>query len=138
MLFKRITSNRDPRDTVYSEIKKEFRPYFNKAGQGLKSTVDRHPKFLFAMMVINIVLSAILCLTVFRPVPVSEKTTKFNVAAPAANGFDQILQASAALRQTLRLKKQLDSLTRKNVLTHADSALLWSDLGQLQQLKPFK
>ena len=30
-MCKRLHSNRDPRDTVYSELKKEFSPYFGKA-----------------------------------------------------------------------------------------------------------
>jgi len=137
-MFKKITSNRDPRDTVYSEIKKEFRPYFNKAGQGLKGTAERYPKFLFAMMVINIMLSIILCLTVFRPKGEPKKVPLIHQVTPVSTGFDQIMQAGAALRQTILLKKQVDSISKKKSLTKTDSAVLLKDLDSLQYIStPF-
>jgi len=134
MLFKKITSDRDPRDTVVREIRKEFAPYFHSAGQGLKNYAARYPKFLFAMMVINISLSIILCLTCYRP----KKEQPVKIVAPVARGFDQLLKATAALRLTISLKKQVDSLMHKKVLTGPDSAALWSDIGKLQQIEPIK
>jgi hypothetical protein len=65
-MFKKIRSDRDPRDTVLSELRKEFRPYFEKAGNGLEGVARKYPKFLFVMMVSGIILSIILCFTVFR------------------------------------------------------------------------
>ena len=65
-MFRKLHSNRDPRDTLLSEINKEFRPYIRKAGTGLKSIINSHPRFLFTMMVAGIVLSAVLSFTVFR------------------------------------------------------------------------
>jgi len=138
MIFKKITSNRDLGDTVYSEIKKEFRPYFTTAGQSVKRTANKYPKFLFAMMVINIVLSIILCLPLYRAKKETEKAPKLTIAAPVSTGFDRIMLAGAALQQTIRLKKQVDSLMQKSSLTKADSATLWSDLGQLQQINQIK
>jgi hypothetical protein len=133
-MFKKIHSDRDPRDTVISEVKKEFRPYFNKAGQGLKGAAERYPKFLFWMMVINITLSAILCFTVFRHREPAKNEQPLKVAAPVTDGFDRILQAGTALRQTIRLKKQVDSLSKKKTLTRADSAALLKDLDSLQHI----
>ena len=133
-MFKKITSNRDPRDTVLSEIKKEFRPYINNAGGSLKRLADHYPKFLFVMMVINIVLSAILCFTVLRHKEEPKKTKASIVPNPIANGFEQITEASAALKETIRLKKAVDSITHKRILTKADSTQLGKDLDSLQEI----
>ena len=133
-MFRKIHSNRDPRDTVFREIKKEFRPYFDKAGRGLKKTADRYPKFLFWMMVINITMSAILCFTVFRHREPTKNAQPLKVAAPITDGFDRIISAGAALRETIRLKKQVDSLSKKSGLTQADSAALLKDLDSLQHI----
>ena len=133
-MFKKIHSDRDPRDTVISEIRKEFRPYFDKAGQGLKGAARRYPKFLFWMMVINISLSAILCFTVFRHREAPKANAPVKIASPVSGGFDRIMQAGAALRQTIRLKKRVDSITRKKTLSPADSAALFKDLDSLQHI----
>jgi len=129
MLFKKITSNRDPGDTVLRAVKNEFNPYFQKAGKGMASYAKRYPKFLFVMMIINIALSIVLCLTVFRPI---QRPVKIVLPAP---GFDRILQAGAALSRTIQLKQQVDSLSHKNRLSAADSDRLDSDLSKLQRIK---
>ncbi len=134
-MFKKITSNRDPRDTVYSEIKKEFKPYFTKAGTGLKRTAERYPKFLFSMMVINICLSIILCFTVMRHKNVPEKKSPAHISNPVSGGFDRIMQAGAALKETIHLKKEVDSITRQHTLSKADSATLLQDLDSLQHIR---
>jgi len=134
-MFKKIHSNRDPRDTVFREIKKEFLPYFDKAGQAVKSTADRYPKFLFWMMVINISLSVILVMTVFRPKGEPKKAPSLKVAGPMTGGFDQIMRVGDALRATINLKKQVDSLTRQKILSKADSAILLKDLDSLQHIR---
>ena len=56
-----------------------------------------------------------------------------------SDGFDQISTTAAAIRQTIRLKQTIDSLTAKKNLSKRDSALLDSDLIKLEQLnKPSK
>src|ERR1700709_2471955 len=107
-MFKKITSDRDPKDTVFSEIKKEFRPYFNKAGTFLKRCAERYPVFLFWMMVINITLSIILVCTVYHPKPEAKKPIA--KISPIADGIDQIMVVSIRLKLTIALKKQVDSL----------------------------
>lgn len=134
-MFKKITSDRDPRDTVLSEIKKEFRPWFTKAGMGLKKTAERYPKFLFCMMVINMCLSIILCFTVMRHKEVPKKQVAAPVVNPVSGGLDRIMQAGAALKATIRLKKQIDSITRQHTLSKADSATLLKDLDSLQHIR---
>ena len=135
-MFKKIRSNRDPRDTVLTELRREFGPHFGNAKTKLRSVANNHPRFLFWMMVVNISLSAILCFTVFRHKELPVKTAPIRLSASVANGFDKIIQAGAALRITIALKKQVDSLTKKKTLSSADSATLLKDLDSLNHIKP--
>jgi hypothetical protein len=133
-MFRKIHSNRDPRDTLYSEIKKEFRPYVNKAGGGLKSIADRYPKFLFWMMVINITLSVVLSFTVFRhkDKKAAANTRPALLVNPVNSGFDEILRTGAELKSTILLKRKIDSLSAKKILSKTDSLALDSALDMLQ------
>lgn len=128
-MFKKIRSDRDPRDTVISELGKEFKPYVDQSSQTLRRLAKNYPRFLFCIMIINIVLSCILCFTVFRhkepPLPIK----------PIAPKFDNIISLSSALRKTIRLKQQVDSLSQKKKLSSADSAILIKDLDSLNHFK---
>jgi len=134
-MFRKIRSNRDPRDTVFTELKREFSPHFSKARTGLKSAADNHSRFLFWMMVINLSLSAVLSFTVLRhPADTSKKKTPVKILAPVSDGFGQAMQATRALSEMLHLKKAIDSLSGKNQLTAQDSATLEKALDRFQQL----
>ena len=131
-MFRKLHSNRDPRDTLLSELNKEFRPYIRKAGTGLKSIINSHPRFLFTMMVAGIVLSAVLSFTVFRqhapPKVVRQQPN------PVSAGFDQILRTGEKLKRSIALKRQIDSLTAKKQLSAADSLALEKALDTIQKL----
>ena len=133
-MFKKIHSNRDPRDTVFSELKKEFRPYIDGAGKRLKRAAERYPVFLFWLMVINISLSIVLVSTVFRR---KEEPAKKHAVelSPVSDGFDQLLAAGHRLKTVIALKKQVDSLVHKKQPNAADSAQLLRDLDSLQHLQ---
>jgi hypothetical protein len=131
-MFKKIHSDRDPQDTVYSELKKEFAVYFIKANSAGKRITGRYPNFFFGAMVLLMLASLVLSFTVFRvsEAPVAEK------AAPSLinSGFDQILQTGTALKETIQLKRQVDSLAAKKALSLPDSAALEKDLDRLKQI----
>jgi hypothetical protein len=133
-MFKRITSNRDPGDTLYSEIKKEFGVHFRKAGSGTKAFTERYPKLLFGLMIFCITMSIAVVFTLRkRPAPQPKITV-----SPVSDSFSQVLRLSAALKETLALKKQVDSITRKQTLDKSDSAILLKDLDRLQKInQPF-
>ena len=132
-MFRKLHSNRDPRDTLLSEINKEFRPYIHKAAKGLTGIVNSHPRFLFTMMVINIVLSVALSFTVFRQHAPPPKVVKPQ-ANPVRTGFDQIMRTGEKLKRTIGLKRQIDSLTAKKRLSAADSLALEKALDTIQKL----
>jgi len=134
-MFRKIRSNRDPRDTVWTELRREFGPHFGKAKTSLAANANNHSKFIFWMMVINIALSAILSFTVFRhPDDAPRKKQPVKILAPVSDGFSQAMQATQALSEMLHLKKAIDSLSGKQQLTAQDSVTLEKALDRFQQL----
>jgi len=134
-MFRKIRSNRDPRDTVLSELKREFNPYLSKAGGHLKASANRRSTFIFWIMVINILLSAVLSFTIFRHKVISAPNKKpVKILSPVSSGIDGIMATSRALSEMLRLKKAIDSLSGKKQLTAQDSVRLEQALDRFQQL----
>jgi hypothetical protein len=64
-----------------------------------------------------------------KKVPVLQKSD------PITTGFGQLLQTGEALRETISLKKQVDSLIARKHLSPADSVTLEKALDRLQKLK---
>nr|WP_183573787.1 hypothetical protein [Mucilaginibacter sp. X5P1] len=116
-------------------MKREFKPYVSKAGTGVKYLLSRHPKMVFSLMVISILLSAILAFTVFRQRPNNEHVQKpVRIAGPVSTGMDQLLATGEALQEMMRLKQAIDSLSAKKQLNSADSLALEKALDRFQQL----
>jgi len=133
-MFRKIHSNRDPRDTVWTELRREFGPRFGKAKTQLAASANNHSRFLFWMMVVNILLSAILSFTVFRHPVVPPVKKPVKVFAPIAGGVNDILQASYAISEMMRLRKAIDSLSAKKQMNARDSLTLERALDRFQQL----
>jgi hypothetical protein len=135
-MLKRIHSNRDAKDTLYAEVRKEFRPYFEKAGTCLAAFINRSPRWVFGFMIGLLMVSAVLTFTVFRhPAPVKTPVAKIPVH-PFNDGFSQIMRAGAQLKETIRLKKMVDSISAKKVLTVSDSTALYQALDSLRRIHP--
>lgn len=135
-MFKKLHSNRDPQDTVFAELKKEFAVYYGKAGDGVKKVALLYPKSCFGLMVFSLLVSLDLSFTVFRNYEPVKKVNALSKVIPSSvgNSFDKIMETGSALKEIIALKGHADSLlTRKN-LSHADSAALEADLDRLQQL----
>jgi hypothetical protein len=133
-MWKKIHSNRDPRDTLYSELQKEFSVYFGRAGHLGKSFLGRYPRFFFGGMVLLILVSMVLSFTLFRhPVPAPVEAQKKTIN-PVQDGFSQIMRATGKIRETLRLKHFVDSISAKKQLSSSDSTMLDSALNQLQRI----
>jgi len=134
-MWRKITSNRDPRDTIYSELKKEFSPYVGKANSFGRNIAARYPKLLFGFMVALMAVSLVLSFTVLRHrVPARTPVQAQKQSGPIQDGFAQIMVTAGEIRQTLSLKHLVDSITAKKQLNQADSILLDSALSQLQRL----
>jgi hypothetical protein len=129
-MFKKIHSKRDASDTLYSEIKKEFGGYFSKAGSGIITFTGRYPKFLFGLMVICICFSIAVVFSLRkRAAPPSRITV-----SPVSDGISQVLGLGAALKETIALKRQVDSLDHQKTWDKNDSATLLTDLNRLNQI----
>jgi hypothetical protein len=135
-MWKKIRSNRSPEDTVYSEIRKEFSPYFERAGTSLSRFLQKSPKGIFGLMVVLMAVSLVLTFTVFRHP--EQKAVPVNKIAvhPLQDGFDEILRAGAQLKETIRLKKTVDSISAKKRLSAGDSISLVQALDSLQKIHP--
>jgi hypothetical protein len=133
-MWKKIHSNRDPRDTVFSELRKEFSVYFGAAGAFGKSFLNRYPKFFFGTMVSLMAASFILSFTLFRHPNVVAVKIQLAKVNPVQDGFSEIMQATGKIRTTLRLKHLVDSISTKKQLSGADSVVLDSALSQLQRI----
>ena len=131
-MWRKIHSNRDPRDTLYSEIRKEFSGYFLIAGNGGKRIFKAYPKFFFGCMIVFMSVSLILSFTVFRnhETPAVIPVKKVN---PVEDGFSQIMQATGNIRETLHLKQLVDSLSSKKQLSPTDSVQLDTALDRLSK-----
>jgi hypothetical protein len=133
-MWRKIHSNRDPRDTLYSELQKEFRPWFLAARRSALSLLASRPRFFFYTMVSLLLASAVLSFTVFRhreePVHVAVKKP----VNPVTDGFSRIIAATGRLKETLDLRHVVDSLSRKNTLSAQDSLVLDSALNRLRQI----
>jgi hypothetical protein len=136
-MFKKMHSNRDPRDTLYSELKKEFSVYVDKGNIVFKSLVCGYPRFVFGLMITLLIASLILAVALHHTMMPEEKgaRTSKNVAPTVNEGFDNIMAAGVALKQTIRLRRQVDSITAGKALTKVDSLTLLRDLDSLQHIR---
>ncbi|QKJ28374.1 hypothetical protein HQ865_00885 [Mucilaginibacter mali] len=134
-MFRKIHSNRDPRDTLYRELKKEFSVYADKGGRFGKQLAGKYPRFLFGLMSVLLIVSAVLAVALRHQIVPPEKAKVKPRTEMLNSGFDLILAAGTALGQTIRLRRQVDSITAKKVLTQADSLTLVRDLDSLQHIR---
>ncbi|WP_158829082.1 hypothetical protein [Mucilaginibacter lacusdianchii] len=132
-MWKRIHSNRDPKDTLQRELRREFGRYFGAAGTGLKALVSKKPKWTFAFMAVLLALSAVLSFT--RPRPPAGRGQQAARAVEVSDGFRQLMHTTARLRKTIELKGLIDSLAKKPRLTGADSVRLNRALDSLAALQ---
>jgi hypothetical protein len=137
-MFKRIHSNRDPNATLWKELHREFRNYFEKAAHSFGKICVSYPKVLLGLMILLLFGSAILSFTIFRRPAARVKSKVVLAKQPVKtidDGFSQIMSSGIALRHTLDLKKNVEAILAKGRLTHSDSITLESTLDSLQHLQ---
>ena len=136
-MFRKIHSNRDPRDTLYSELKKEFSVYFEKCGGIGRRILRNYPKVVFGVMIFLLSTSIVTAIAFHKIFfqPGKEKKPPHPMVKPLDNGFDQIIAAGTALNTTIHLRRQVDSITAKKVLSKTDSITLVRDLDSLQHIR---
>lgn len=148
-MFKKIRSNRDPKHTIFSELRNEFGAYYRIEALRFKILMRKYPKQAFAIMVILMTLSVVLSFTLLdHKIPASidhpqlktEKKTSGNQASIQNNfpqvdqSFNSVLQLGANLKATYSIKKEIDSIMAKPSLTKLDSISLEKALDKLQHI----
>ncbi|CDT00908.1 conserved hypothetical protein [Sphingobacterium sp. PM2-P1-29] len=121
-MFRKITSNRNPKNTIWSEIHNEFSRYTNKLGNFLQFILGRYPNAIFCFMIAVIVIS--LAWVFFaRKEPV--KKQNLNVADnPISNSMGQIFGSISDLKEIIELQAIMDVLSKKEKLEVQDSLIL--------------
>src|SRR5882757_6236406 len=120
-MWRRIHSNRDPRDTLFSELRKEFGASFTRISSAGKAALGLYPRLFFGVMLLLLLASAVLSFTLFRHPAGSVAKIQVHRENPVAVGFGQILLTAAKIRETLQLKHLVDSISAKKQLSPADS-----------------
>ncbi|RZJ23696.1 MAG: hypothetical protein EON51_02110 [Acinetobacter sp.] len=140
-MFKKIHSNRNPRDTIYSEIKKEYFVYFEKGGVFFLNVFAKYPKQIYVAMVALIIISLLLSFTIAgieqQPIYDPKKNSvqedaRRDIANPINDGFVNIVETTSRLRETVKLKNEIEVMISKKVLTKSDSLCLKYALDRLQ------
>ncbi|MGY3212430.1 hypothetical protein [Mucilaginibacter sp. HD30] len=138
-MWRKIHSNRDPRDTLFSEIKKVVSPRLEGLMEGFTAMTIRYPCSFLLLMIISMMVSAVLSFTLFRS---GEKLAKARPAPkvinPVQDGLSQITRAAEEIQEMMILRHTVDSISAKKQLTPADSLLLDSVLSRLQRIHPLK
>lgn len=148
-MFKKIRSNRDPKHTIFSELKNEFGAYFRIEVIRFKILLRKYPKQAFAIMVILMSLSILLSFilvtdkapsTIVPPLSITKKTPSnvrngtYDEHSQIDQSFNTILQLGANLKATYSIKKEIDSIMAKPSLTKIDSIALEKALDKLQHI----
>lgn len=133
-MWRKIHSNRDPRNTLYSELRREFGEYFSAPGAALKGLLNAYPRLVFWLMIILLLTSAGLSFTILRH-PENKPVPQVKAVSPVTEGFSRIMESAVKIKKGLQLKTMVDSLINKKVLTRQDSITLENALDSLQQIQ---
>lgn len=136
-MFKKIRSNRDPEKTIWSELSNEFSPYISKANLGFSSFLNAYSKQAYIGMMLLIIASAILSFTVFRNTDdplasAATKATKVQVQPPPQI---DMLKMIDLMEESVFIKKRIDSLAAKEVLSAQDSITITNSFNRLEKLE---
>lgn len=142
-MFKKIHSKRDPEDTFYTEVRKEFAPVFQTTEQIFGSLLKRYPKQIFFTMVAMMCISFILSFTLFRNgkgppgkqeiplLPANHRVKNESRKPPPNDGISGMMEMTSRLMLTLHLKQQIEGLINKRPLSQQDSTVLLNAIDSL-------
>ena len=138
-MFRKIHSNRDPQDTIFSELGKEFAVYIRKFKAWFIKICQTYPKQVYSLMVILMLSSfalSFLFLQKARPTPlaVQKQAQAHKMGAPVQDGFGQIMQKGQVLKDAIALKSHIELLLAKDSLSSNDSATLAKAIDALHEL----
>lgn len=135
-MFRKIHSNRNPQDTLFTELRKTFAVYFNRVDLWFRNICLSYPRHVYSAMVVMLIFSIILSFTVFPGKPAVEQKPPplKTISAELPGGFGQITQKALALQESMQIQQQIESLIARDSLSAQDSISLEKMVGRLQQL----
>ncbi|MEH3115751.1 hypothetical protein [Pedobacter terrae] len=141
-MFRKIRCNRPPDRTVPVELYHEFRPYLVLLRKRMVRLLKAYPRPVFVLMVAMVALSVLFSFGLIQlqdkeeskafPFNGKEKSSKRSYAAE--DGLSRISTTGATLRKTLEIRKQVDSVLNKAMLSRSDSVFLEAKLEELRKL----
>ncbi len=132
-MWKRIRSERDPRDTIFSELRKAFGCQLDEWSERAKQHLSERPRATFLIMAMTLILSFPISIFLLHETPPQQNASK-RLTRPTPNSIGQLWRTTGQLAEAIQLKAQIDSICAKKVLTPADSVTLIKALDQLQHL----
>jgi hypothetical protein len=133
-MFRKIHSNRNPQDTLLSELRKEFAVYIDRINASITGFLKQHPNLVYTLMVLFLAASMLLSFTILHNEGQKPGVSAKVMASPVSEGFGRILTTGAALKESIQLKAQIETLIAKDSLSKADSAFLGKAIDRLHQL----
>lgn len=136
-MFRKIHSNRDSKDTLWSELRKEFSAYISRADQRFRHLCMTYPRQVYSAMVLLLIISIVLSFRIFqerKSVPVLVSIKQQAQANPVSDGLGEISQKAAALQETIVIKAQIEKLIAKDSLNHLDSVVLTKAIDRFHEL----
>lgn len=138
-MFRKIHSNRDSQDTLFSELGKEFAVYIGKFKAWFIKICQAYPKQVYSLMVIIMLSSfalSILFIQKTKPQHLIAQTQApaHKMGAPVQDGLGQIMQKGQALKEAIALKSHIEMLLAKDNLSSNDSAALTKAIDSLHDL----
>jgi len=133
-MFRKIHSNRDPRDTVFVALRQEFAACFNFLQSKSLLLLRSYPRIAFIGMLLFMCASLLLTLTVYKPEQKGSRVSVVDALKPAQDGIGQVMNQAEAIREHLRLKQEITMLIAKDSLSTSDSADLELAIERLHQL----
>lgn len=133
-MFRKLRSNRDPANTLGSELRKEFAIYFSKAETGVKTLTQQYPKQIYAGMLVLIVVSLVFSFTTTKKIELQQSKPAIGTLKPVQDSFSDIMETGNTFRRTLMLKQEIEIIIGKDKLTAADSLRLEKALDELHDI----
>ena len=138
-MFRKIHSNRDSQDTLFSELGKEFAVYIGKFKAWFTQICHTYPKQVYSLMVILMLSSFALSFLFFqkakpKSLVVQTQAPAHKMSAPVQDGFGQIIQKGQELKDAIALKSHIETLLAKDSLSSNDSVALGKAIDALHDL----
>ncbi len=133
-MFRKIHSKRDPRDTLLVALQREFAGQFEKFNARFLRFTGCYPRLIFGVMVLLLSLSVVCSLLFARHEPRVPDVIDTPAVQSSLGGLGQMMQKAEAIRESLRISKEVNALLAQDSLSRADSLRLARAIDRFHEL----